>query len=54
MELGVGEALTSFLDEAGVPAMVECTKIICPPEPHVSAGAHGPGQGDDARRHGEV
>ena len=25
-----------------------------PPEPHVSAGAHGPGQGDDARRHGEV
>ena len=30
MELGVGEALTSFLDEAGVPAMVERTKIICP------------------------
>ena len=25
-----------------------------PPEPHVGAGAHGPGQGDDARRHGEV
>ena len=25
-----------------------------PTEPHVSAGAHGPGQGDDARRHGEV
>ena len=30
MELGVGEALTSFLDEAGVPDMVERTKIICP------------------------
>lgn len=30
MELGVGEALTSFLDEAGVPAMMERTKIICP------------------------
>lgn len=30
MELGVGEALTSFLDEAGVPTMVERTKIICP------------------------
>ena len=30
MELGVGEALTSFLDEGGVPAMVQCTKIICP------------------------
>ena len=43
MELGVGEALTSFLDEAGVPAMVERTKIICPqslmsvPEPLVRA-----------------
>ena len=43
MELGVGEALTSFLDEAGVPAMVERTKIICPqslmsvPEPMVRA-----------------
>ena len=30
MELGVGEALTSFLDEAGVPTVVERTKIICP------------------------
>ena len=43
MELGVGEALTSFLDENGVPAMVERTKIICPqslmapPEPMVRA-----------------
>ena len=43
MELGVGEALTSFLDEAGIPAMVERTKIICPqslmsvPEPMVRA-----------------
>ena len=43
MELGVGEALTSFLDEAGVPTMVERTKIICPqslmsvPEPMVRA-----------------
>ena len=43
MELGVGEALTSFLDEKGVPAMVERTKIICPqslmvpPEPMVRA-----------------
>lgn len=30
MELGVGEALTSFLDEASVPTVVERTKIICP------------------------
>ena len=43
MELGVVEALTSFLDKAGVPAMVERTKIICPqslmsvPEPMVRA-----------------
>ena len=43
MELGVGEALTSFLDEKGVPAMVVRTKIICPqslmapPEPMVRA-----------------
>ena len=43
MELGVGEALTSFLDEGGVPAMVQRTKIICPqslmaaPEPMVRA-----------------
>lgn len=27
---GVGEALTSFLDEEGVPTIVERTKIICP------------------------
>ena len=43
MELGVGEALTSFLDEGGVPAMVQRTKIICPqslmaaPEPMARA-----------------
>ena len=43
MELGVGEALTSFLDEQGVPTMVQRTKIICPqslmaaPEPMVRA-----------------
>ena len=43
MELGVGEALTSFLDAEGVPAMVQRTKIICPqslmapPEPMVRA-----------------
>lgn len=30
MELGVGHALTSFLDESGVPAMVQHTAIICP------------------------
>ena len=30
MELGVGEALTSFLDEEGVPGMVQRTSIICP------------------------
>ena len=30
MELGVGEALTSFLDEKGVPGIVQRTKIICP------------------------
>ncbi len=43
MELGVGEALTSFLDEEGVPTMVQRTKIICPqslmaaPEPMARA-----------------
>ena len=43
MELGVGEALTSFLDEKGVPTMVQRTKIICPqslmaaPDPMVRA-----------------
>ena len=43
MELGVGEALTSFLDSDGVPAMVQRTRIICPqslmaaPEPMVRA-----------------
>lgn len=30
LKLGVGEALTSFLDEEGVPTIVERTKIICP------------------------
>lgn len=30
MELGVGEALTSFLDEKGVPTIVQHTSIICP------------------------
>ena len=30
MELGVGEALVSFLDEKGIPAIVQQTKIICP------------------------
>lgn len=30
MELGVGEALTSFLDENGVPTMAQRTSIICP------------------------
>lgn len=30
MELGVGHALTSFLDEEGVPGMVQQTAIICP------------------------
>ncbi|MBR4731624.1 MAG: DUF853 family protein [Lachnospiraceae bacterium] len=30
MELGVGEALTSFLDEKGIPTIVQYTKIICP------------------------
>lgn len=30
LELGVGEALTSFLDEEGVPTIVERTKNICP------------------------
>ena len=30
MELGVGEALTSFLDEKGVPTMAMRTSIICP------------------------
>lgn len=30
MELGVGHALTSFLDESGVPTMAQQTAIICP------------------------
>ena len=30
MELGVGEALTSFLDDKGIPSIVQYTKIICP------------------------
>ena len=30
MELGTGEALTSFLDEKGIPQIVEKTAIICP------------------------
>lgn len=30
MQLGVGEALTSFLDEEGIPQIVQQTKIICP------------------------
>lgn len=30
MELGVGEALTSFLDEKGVPQIAQRTSIICP------------------------
>ncbi len=30
MELGVGEALTSFLDENGVPGIAQRTTIICP------------------------
>ncbi len=30
MNLGTGEALTSFLDEKGVPGIVQYTKIICP------------------------
>ena len=30
MELSVGEALTSFLDEQGVPTIVQRTKIVCP------------------------
>lgn len=30
MELGVGYALTSFLDENGVPGIVQQTAIICP------------------------
>ena len=30
MELGVGEALTSFLDENGVPGVAQRTAIICP------------------------
>ena len=30
MELGTGEALTSFLDEEGIPQIVQKTSIICP------------------------
>ena len=30
MELGVGEALVSVLDEKGVPGMVQCASILCP------------------------
>lgn len=38
MELGVGEALTSFLDENGVPAMAQRTSIICPQSLMAPAG----------------
>ncbi|MBP3815543.1 MAG: DUF853 family protein [Firmicutes bacterium] len=30
MELGTGEALVSFLDEKGIPAITQRTKIVCP------------------------
>ena len=30
MQLGTGEALVSFLDEKGIPQIVEKTSIICP------------------------
>ena len=30
MNLGVGHALTSFLDESGVPGIVQQTSVICP------------------------
>ena len=30
MELGTGEALTSFLDEKGIPQIVQKTSVICP------------------------
>ena len=35
-ELGVGEALVSFLDEKGIPAMVE-RAFVCPPESQIGA-----------------
>ena len=38
MELGVGEALTSFLDEKGVPGMAQKTAIICPQSLMAPAG----------------
>lgn len=38
MELGVGEALTSFLDENGVPGIAQRTSIICPPELYGTCG----------------
>ena len=54
MELAVGEALTSFLGEDGVPAMVQRTKIVCPQSPDGRAGGDDPRQGDPPRRHGKV
>ena len=53
MELGVGEALTSFLDEKGVPTMVQHQDHLSP-EPDGRAGTYGAGKSADARRHGEV
>jgi len=38
MELGVGEALVSVLDDKGVPGVVECTAIVCPQSLMAPAG----------------
>ena len=45
-ELGVGEALVSFLDAKGTPAMVERAWILPPVEPHRTGHAAGARTGD--------
>lgn len=54
MELGVGQALTSFLDENGVPGIVQQTAIICPESLMGPVDEAQRKEPDGSRRHGEV
>ena len=49
MELGKGEALTSFLDDNGTPGIVERT-LIAPPSARVGPVSPGGAQGDHRAR----
>ncbi|WP_418737192.1 helicase HerA-like domain-containing protein [Dysosmobacter sp.] len=54
MGAGRGRGADLVLGRSGRTRYGGAHEDYLPPEPHVSAGAHGPGQGDDARRYGEV